>query len=247
MRKGFAVSVGRTILFTGCVVHSALDPEATALVVDDGVVAWVGAATSARALFSTDPSLTVLEFDGHLITPSFVDSCSQGMPPCPELGITETVPGSPGFSPVTNPDVDFLGRAKSGATFAFGSGGADSSPWHWVRTAAELAHPSRRVSVRAAFLASSRAGRRLLGQDHPGTLVPGCPADLVVWEPAPLVVRGNDDRIQTWSTDPRARTPLLPDLSGGVPHAALTMKAGTALWSATSQYAPSAPDVSSPQ
>ena len=43
------------------------------------------------------------------------------------------------------------------------------------------------------------------------------PATFAVWAVGDLVVQAPDDRIQTWSTDPRSGTPGLPDLSPGAP------------------------------
>ena len=50
-----------------------------------------------------------------------------------------------------------------------------------------------------------------------GYLDLGLPATFAVWEVGDLVVQAPDDRIQTWSTDPRSGTPGLPDLSPGAP------------------------------
>jgi hypothetical protein len=57
-------------------------------------------------------------------------------------------------------------------------------------------------------------------------LSPGVEATFVVWEPWDLTVHGQDQRIQTWSTDPRSRTPMLPDLSEGSPRVLRTVLAG---------------------
>ena len=43
------------------------------------------------------------------------------------------------------------------------------------------------------------------------------PATFAIWAVGDLVVQAPDDRIQTWSTDPRSGTPGLPDLSPGAP------------------------------
>ena len=39
-------------------------------------------------------------------------------------------------------------------------------------------------------------------------------------------MRGHGDLIETWSTDPRSRTPLLPDLEQGAPRALRTVIGG---------------------
>ncbi|WP_369268377.1 amidohydrolase family protein, partial [Streptomyces harbinensis] len=77
--------------------------------------------------------------------------------------------------------------------------------------------PEHRVSVRAAFAAHTRGGWRAIGRDDAGALVPGAPADYAVWRTGELIVQTPDDRIARWSTDPRAATPGLPDLTPGTP------------------------------
>ncbi|WRH26459.1 amidohydrolase family protein [Arthrobacter sp. JZ12] len=91
------------------------------------------------------------------------------------------------------------------------------SPWQSVRACLTHASPEERISARAAFLAHTRAGWRAAGVGHPmlGQLVPGAPASFAVWEVAELMIQTPDTRVQSWSTDPRAGTPLLPALDGG--------------------------------
>ena len=45
-----------------------------------------------------------------------------------------------------------------------------------------------------------------------GQLAPGTPASFAVWQVDELMVQTPDNRVQSWSTDPRAGTPLLPAL-----------------------------------
>ena len=52
------------------------------------------------------------------------------------------------------------------------------------------------------------------------------PATFVLWEPWDLTVRSLAERVDTWSTDPRSRTPLLPDLDQGSPRALRTVVDG---------------------
>lgn len=52
-------------------MHSPADPFASALVIEDGVVAWVG--TDAAADTQRDGMDEVVELDGALVTPAFVD------------------------------------------------------------------------------------------------------------------------------------------------------------------------------
>lgn len=121
------------------------------------------------------------------------------------------------------------GRSKAMNTFAsfYASGvpitfGSDSpvtplSPWSSIRACLEHSNPDQRISARAAFLGHTRAGWRATKHRNPlmGQLVPGAPASFAVWEIEELMVQVADSRVQSWSTDPRARTPLLPALDTG--------------------------------
>lgn len=53
-------------------VYSPADPFATAMVVEDGVVAWIGAEGAAEA--HTSAADEIVDLDGALVTPAFVDS-----------------------------------------------------------------------------------------------------------------------------------------------------------------------------
>ncbi|KRE78500.1 amidohydrolase [Arthrobacter sp. Soil763] len=90
-------------------------------------------------------------------------------------------------------------------------------PWSSVRACLEHHNDAERISARAAFLGHTRAGWRAARYRNPmaGQLVPGAPASFAVWEVEELMVQVADGRVQSWSTDPRARTPLLPALDTG--------------------------------
>ncbi|WP_459793932.1 amidohydrolase family protein, partial [Arthrobacter sp. AD-310] len=90
-------------------------------------------------------------------------------------------------------------------------------PWSSVRACLEHHNANERISARAAFLGHTRAGWRAAKYSNPmaGQLVPGAPASFAVWEVEELMVQVADGRVQSWSTDPRARTPLLPALDTG--------------------------------
>ena len=90
-------------------------------------------------------------------------------------------------------------------------------PWSSVRACLEHHDAGQRISARAAFLGHTRAGWRAARYENPmaGQLVPGAPATFAVWEVDELMVQVADNRVQSWSTDPRARTPLLPALDTG--------------------------------
>ncbi|MDO8149617.1 amidohydrolase family protein [Isoptericola sp. b515] len=59
-------------LYRNGVVHSAADPFAEALLVDDGVVAWLGAEDTAAGLAARADE--VVDLNGALVTPGFVDA-----------------------------------------------------------------------------------------------------------------------------------------------------------------------------
>ncbi|GGR19490.1 amidohydrolase [Streptomyces netropsis] len=108
---------------------------------------------------------------------------------------------------------------RAGVPLALGSDSPVTplDPWGTVRAAAFHRTPAHRVSVRAAFTAHTRGGWRAVGRDDAGVLVPGAPADYAVWRTGELVVQVPDDRVASWSTDPRSGTPGLPDLTPGAP------------------------------
>ena len=59
-------------LYRNGVVHSGADPFAEAILVEDGTVAWLGSEDSAA--FFAARSDTVVDLDGALVTPAFVDA-----------------------------------------------------------------------------------------------------------------------------------------------------------------------------
>ncbi|TYC99341.1 amidohydrolase family protein [Arthrobacter echini] len=86
-------------------------------------------------------------------------------------------------------------------------------PWASVRACLHHNTAAERISGRAAFIAHTRAGWRLSGRSPMlGQLAPGTPASFAVWKVDELMVQAPDTRVQSWSTDPRAGTPLLPAL-----------------------------------
>ncbi|MDQ0850223.1 putative amidohydrolase YtcJ [Arthrobacter sp. B3I9] len=107
-------------------------------------------------------------------------------------------------------------------------------PWSSVRACLEHSNPAEQISARAAFLGHTRAGWRAARYRNPmaGQLVPGAPASFAVWDTEELMVQVADGRLQSWSTDPRARTPLLPALdTGSDPECLLTVRDGRELFS----------------
>jgi predicted amidohydrolase YtcJ len=113
----------------------------------------------------------------------------------------------------------FASMLAEGMSVALGSDSPVTpfAPWEAVRACVNHHVAEQRVSARSAFLAHTRGGWRAAGLDDRGYLDLGLPATFAVWEVGDLVVQAPDDRIQTWSTDPRSGTPGLPDLSPGAP------------------------------
>lgn len=130
-----------------------------------------------------------------------------------------------------NPFATMLSR---GVVLALGSDAPVTplDPWGSVRAAAWHTHEPFRISVRAAFAAHTRGGRRAARDEarEPGTLVVGAPATYAIWEPGPLAVQAPDGRIAAWSTDPRSGTPPLPDLADGAPRCWRTVRAGDVIF-----------------
>ncbi|WP_420178131.1 amidohydrolase [Paenarthrobacter sp. TA1.8] len=137
-----------------------------------------------------------------------------------------------GRSQTMNPFASFY---ASGVPIAFGSDSPVTPlrPWSSVRACLEHSNPEQRISARAAFLGHTRAGWRATKHRNPlmGQLVPGAPASFAVWEVDELMVQVADSRVQSWSTDPRARTPLLPALdTGSDPRCLQTVREGRELF-----------------
>ncbi|SDC17246.1 hypothetical protein SAMN05216410_1322 [Sanguibacter gelidistatuariae] len=61
-----------SILYRNGIIHSPADPFAEALLVDDGVVTWIGANDTADGLASR--AARVIDLDGALVAPGFVDA-----------------------------------------------------------------------------------------------------------------------------------------------------------------------------
>ncbi|AXK45125.1 hypothetical protein [Brachybacterium saurashtrense] len=239
-------------LYTGIVLYSAEDPEASAMLVVDGLIAWTGPEDSAHVLHGDVPAV---DATGCLVTPGFVDAAAtaDGTAPDPAglaaaaaRGIVLRLPGPTGtrdgvrvVAPVTE-SADYLDLLADGTPLAFGSAAeaAARDPWDWVRGAARTAPAAQRISDRAAFLAATRGGQRVAGNRHPGSLRTGLPATFVVWEPWDLTVRSAAERVDSWSTDPRSRTPLLPDIDQGTPRALRTVVEGRILHDGLGQAAP---------
>ncbi|MHA7220451.1 amidohydrolase [Arthrobacter sp. MDT1-48-3] len=109
----------------------------------------------------------------------------------------------------------FASLLSAGVLVALGSDSPVTplDPWASVRACLQHSTAAENISARAAFIAHTRAGWRLSGRSTMmGQLAPGTPASFAVWKVDELMVQTPDNRVQSWSTDPRAGTPLLPAL-----------------------------------
>jgi predicted amidohydrolase YtcJ len=79
-------------------------------------------------------------------------------------------------------------------------------PWTVVVAAAAPRNPMYRMSVRAAFAASTRGGWRAAGHDGVGVLAPGSSATFAVWD-TPAGVR---DGLPVLLADPEGPAPARP-------------------------------------
>jgi predicted amidohydrolase YtcJ len=125
--------------------------------------------------------------------------------------------------------------ASEGVPLAFGSDSPVTGidPWATVRAATNHHTPGSAISARAAFAAATRGAWRAAGvrDGVTGTLVPGAPASLAVWDTDELEVAAPADSVQRWSTDPRSRVPALPQLGPGaaLPRCRATVHRGAVL------------------
>lgn len=90
------------------------------------------------------------------------------------------------------------------------------NPWAWAALGLRSDVDAVGLPTRATFTAQTRGVKRLFRAGGPfgGQIVPDSSADFTGWRAEALMVQTADTRIAAWSTDPRARTPLLPELVG---------------------------------
>jgi predicted amidohydrolase YtcJ len=107
---------------------------------------------------------------------------------------------------------------RAGVPLAFGSDSPVTplDPWGTIRAAAFHRTPEHRISLGSGFTSHTRGGRRALGSDEAGVLVPGAPADYALWRTDELTVQPADRRVADSSADPEAVTSALPRLTPGV-------------------------------
>ena len=105
-----------------------------------------------------------------------------------------------------------------GTSIALGSDPAIEAPLGWELLKA-LVKPANGISARSGFAALTRGVYRLAHEENPftGQILPDTPANIALWNVTELMVQAPDSRVVSWSTDPRARIPLLPVLAQDVP------------------------------
>ncbi|MDO5634568.1 MAG: hypothetical protein Q4G34_06820 [Micrococcus sp.] len=102
-------------------------------------------------------------------------------------------------------------------------GGAPENPWAACQWALQHPRAQEQISARAAFAAMTRAPVRALPAAAAVPLAVSAriavnePAHLALWNADAVSVQSPDSRVSAWSTDARAGTPLLPDLSADTP------------------------------
>ena len=111
--------------------------------------------------------------------------------------------------------------ASAGVALALGSDApvTAAQPWRAVQAAVHHRTNGAGLSARAAFTAHTRGGHRAAGRTDRGvgTISVGAPAHLAIFSAGELVRPEANPRVARWSTDPRSRVPLLPDLTPGAP------------------------------
>ena len=124
----------------------------------------------------------------------------------------------------------FAALAAAGVPLALGSDApvTPAHPWAAVRAAVFHRSSGSGLSARAAFVAHTRGGHRAAGRIDRGvgTINVGAPAHLAVFRAGALVRPPVDPAVARWSTDPRSRVPLLPDLHEELPTCVATLTAG---------------------
>ena len=115
----------------------------------------------------------------------------------------------------------FAALASAGVALALSSDApvTPAAPWAAVQAAVHHRTEGSGLSARAAFTAHTRGGHRAAGRTDRGvgTVTVGAPAHLAIYAAGELVRPAANPSVARWSTDPRSRVPLLPDLTPGAP------------------------------
>lgn len=158
-------------------IYSAADPFATAMLVDNGTVAWIGSESAAGALL--DSRMTEIDLQGALVTPAFVDSHVH----LGELGATLAGLDLSAAKSATEILDMVAAAADSEAGIIHGSGWDETTFGDQTLPTGEQlenAAPGReiylsRVDVHSALISPALAGRLDLvpGEEFSGALIHG--------------------------------------------------------------------------
>ena len=132
-------------LYRNGLIHSATDPFAQALLVDDGVVAWIGADDTAAGLAARADR--VIDLDGALVAPGFVDAHVHTL----ETGLAlESVDLSPAGAPTRSAALEAIAAGARGLDAADPAGGEVLLAFGWDEQAWPERHPLTREELDAA-------------------------------------------------------------------------------------------------
>ncbi len=217
----------RTLLLNGH-VYSLAENFATALLAEDGVIAWIGSEGGAQ-VHRQDVD-EVVDLGGDLLTPGFVNldadevnwgggfvHAQQAAVPVADRwsGAQYDGHGGSALAVVPRPPCQLRSRIAAGLPTALVPADPHVSGWQTVRDAIHGVADEQRLTARAAFNALTRGAWRLLDRAGRGALIVGAEATFVRWAASDLVVQTPDERISNWSTDPRSAIPGLPPLDPG--------------------------------
>lgn len=219
----------RTLLVNGQ-IYSLAENFATAVLVEDGVISWIGSEGGADVhRHDVDQ---VVELDGDLITPGFVNLTGAHLNQSggfvhAEMAqnlVADRWPDSAWKAHAHEPlavvprdPCRLRSRVAAGSPTALAPAQWQDSGWQTIRAAVHEIAEEERLTARAAFAALTRGAWRLLGHPESGVLAVGAAATFVRWRVDDLVVETPDERISNWSTDPRSAVPGLPPLHPGRP------------------------------
>lgn len=165
-----------TTLYVNGTIHSTSDPYATALLVDAGSVAWVGADdTAEQMLRRSGDGWQVVDLDGALVAPAFVDSLTDpagagaaashgvflpvsvtddagGAGSAAEGAAVRYVRTDPAHVPASAADALTARGGQAGLAAAVGPAGLDAS------ATARLAEAATAAGVQVYFLPQDAAG-----------------------------------------------------------------------------------------
>ena len=126
----------------------------------------------------------------------------------------------------------FANALNKGIVLAFGTDSpvTPMNPWKTIKAATTHPNVTQRLSMRAAFVAHTRGGWRAVHDDEAGAISLGAPAHFTVWDVPNFEPDSANDVVSSWSTDARSGMPSLPNLSGELPTAVLTVLAGSPIF-----------------